>query len=136
MKKCFAVLTTAFLLTSYANAENNAKELFQTKCAICHFEKVPDDKSTVVAPPTPGLIFHMHELFSSKEEIKSHMVSFSLNPSVDSAKLIGAVDRFGLMPSQKELITEEELNLVVDYMIKNFGMTASEHEENQKKHNQ
>lgn len=136
MKKSFTFLATAFLLISFANAEDKAEELFKTKCAICHFEKVPDDKSTVIAPPAPGLIFHMHELFSSKEQIKSHMVSFSLNPSVDSAKLIGAVDRFGLMPSQKELISEEELNLVVDYMIENFGMTASEHEENQKKHNQ
>lgn len=136
MKKCFAVLTTAFLLTTYASANEKVEELFQTKCAICHFEKVPDDKSTVVAPPAPGLMFHMHELFSTDEEIKSHMVSFSLNPSVDSAKLIGAVDRFGLMPSQKDLITEEELNSVVNYMLKNFGMTASEHEENQKKHNQ
>ena len=136
MKIKSLLLTSVLALTTSSFAQDKAEELFTQKCSICHFKKVPEDKSTVIAPPAPGLMFHMNELFSTNKEIKSHMASFSLNPTKESAKLKGAVKRFGLMPSQKDLISEEELTQVVEYMIHNFGMTAAEHDMNQKKHSQ
>lgn len=136
MKLKLLIAISILLSFCSLNASEKGKELFIQKCAICHFEKVPSDKSTVVAPPAPGLMFHMNEIFSTNKEIKNHMTTFTLNPTMQNARLKGAVRRFGLMPSQKDQISEDELKLVVEYMIHNFGMTAAEHTANQKKHMQ
>jgi len=47
---------------------------------------------------------------------------YALNPSKETAKCRPhALKRFGLMPSQKSLVTEKELSLIANYMFENFG---------------
>lgn len=79
LKLILLTILSSFICTLSAN--ENAKELFIQKCSTCHFEKVPADKSTVVAPPAPGLMFHMSELFSTNKQIKNHMMDFVINPT-------------------------------------------------------
>ncbi|MEA1892218.1 MAG: c-type cytochrome [Campylobacterota bacterium] len=124
------ILITASLLLSVDStllASSNGEELFIQKCAICHSMKRPQDKSTMTAPPAKGIMFHMSEDIGSDEKILAHIKSFTLNPTKDKA-ICRSVRRFGLMPSQKENITPEELNTVAHWMIDNLKMTPQEYE--------
>lgn len=44
-----------------------------------------------------------------------------------------SVQRFGLMPSQKDSITVQELDAVAKWMVANLHMDKNEHDNNQKK---
>ncbi len=122
MKKI--ILTLSLAATAlFANA---AEELFMNKCAVCHVMERPQDKSQMIAPPAKGIMFHMSEEIGSDEDILAHIKSFTMNPTKDKA-ICRSVRRFGLMPSQKENITEEELDIVAKWMIANLKMTEQEY---------
>ena len=128
MKKTLLTLT---LLATVLSA-NNGEELFMNKCAVCHVMERPADKSTMVAPPAKGIMFHMGEDIGSDEKILAHIKSFTMNPTKDKA-ICKSVRRFGLMPSQKENITEAELDIVAKWMIANLKMTPEQYENRKKK---
>ncbi len=121
MKKITLMLSLATALFA-----NNAEELFMNKCAVCHIMQRPTDKSQMIAPPAKGIMFHMSEAIGSDEKILAHIKSFTLNPTKEKA-ICPSVRRFGLMPSQKENITEEELDIVAKWMIENLKMTPQEY---------
>jgi len=122
------VLAMALLFTFSSNllASSNAKELFQSKCMTCHTMTRPADKSTMVAPPAKGLMFHMSEDIGSDEKILAHIKSFTMNPTKEKA-ICKSVRRFGLMPSQKESITQAELDIVAKWMVKNLKMSEADY---------
>ena len=122
MKKIILILS---LMATILSA-NNAEELFMNKCAICHVMERPADKSEMVAPPAKGIMFHMGEEIGSDEKILAHIKSFTMNPTKAKA-ICRSVRRFGLMPSQKENITQEELDIVAQWMIENLKMTPEEY---------
>ena len=128
MKK---IILTACLAGSALFA-NGGEELFMNKCATCHVMERPADKSTMIAPPAKGIMFHMGEDIGSDEKILAHIKSFTMNPTKDKA-ICKSVRRFGLMPSQKENITEEELEIVAKWMIANLKMTPEQYENRKKK---
>lgn len=117
---------TLLLITTGLLA-NNAQELFMNKCAICHVMERPVDKSQMSAPPAKGIMFHMSEDIGSDEKILAHIKSFTMNPTKEKA-ICRSVKRFGLMPSQKENITPQELEIVAKWMIENLKMTQEEYE--------
>ena len=121
-----ALRITLMLSLATALFANNAEELFMNKCAICHIMQRPTDKSQMIAPPAKGIMFHMSEAIGSDEKILAHIKSFTLNPTKEKA-ICPSVRRFGLMPSQKENITEEELDIVAKWMIENLKMTPQEY---------
>ena len=44
-----------------------------------------------------------------------------MNPSKEKAKCLPkSIKRFGIMPSQKDNLTEKELSLIVNYIYDNF----------------
>ncbi len=121
------VLASSILLSvSTLSASDNGEELFMQKCAVCHPMKRPEDKSTMIAPPAKGIMFHMGEDIGSDAKILEHIKSFTMNPTKEKA-ICQSVRRFGLMPSQKENITDKELDLVAHWMIENLKMTAEEY---------
>ncbi len=87
----------------------------------------------MIAPGARGVMFHMNEAFTDKNQMKDHIVDFVMNPTKDKA-VCKSTKRFGLMPSQKGAISEKELDTVADWMIANLSMSKSEHDANQKKH--
>jgi len=113
-------------------ASDMAEKLFVEKCAVCHSLQ-KKEFSEMVAPPARGVMFHMNNAFSSKEKMKEHIVDFVMNPSEDKA-ICKSIKRFGLMPSQKGAISNNELDIVADWMIVNLSMSEAEHRANQKKH--
>ena len=133
MKKLILVASVAFTLSTNLFASQDAKEIFIQKCAICHSMTKPTNKSTMLAPPARGVMFHMSEALKTKDKIKDHITDFVLNPTKEKA-ICKSVRRFGLMPSQEGVITKDELDKVATWMIENLsGVTKLQHEKEQKK---
>ncbi len=107
-------------------ASQSGEELFMQKCAVCHVMTRPADKSQMIAPPAKGIMFHMSEDIGSDEKVLAHIESFTVNPTKEKA-ICRSVRRFGLMPSQRDSITDEELNIVAHWMIDNLKMTQEEY---------
>lgn len=105
---------------TFLNADDNkAQDLFKTKCLSCHVYYRPDDISKLVAPPIKGVVRHLRSNFSSQKEIIEHVKDFVINPTKEKA-ICPSVGRFGLMPSQKDLVSKEELEIITKWMLNKF----------------
>jgi len=118
---------TITIASSSSLLASNGAELFEQKCAVCHLMTRPADRSSMIAPPAKGLMFHMGEDVGSDKKILAHINDFVMNPTKEKA-ICPSVKRFGLMPSQKENITKEELHTVAKWMIENLKMTPAQYE--------
>lgn len=137
MKKINKILLIATLAISFNNsllATDNGEELFKNKCGICHPMTRPADRSQMIAPPAKGLMFHMSEELESDEKILAHINSFVINPSKEKA-ICRSVKRFGLMPSQKGIITNEELDIVAKWMVDNLKMSKQDYQNRKNRRN-
>lgn len=118
-------ITLSLILTLNINLfASDGEKLFQEKCASCHTIEIPADKSTLIAPPLKGFMFHMSEHFKTKKEMLAHINSFVMDPSEEKAVCKG-VRRFGLMPSQKGLLTQKELNTIAKWIVKTSAKDCS-----------
>jgi cytochrome c551/c552 len=98
---------------------NEAQTLFEQKCVTCHTYTRPADTSTMVAPPIKGVMFHLRDAFKSNEELKAHIEMMVMQP--DEAKAIcPSVARFGLMPSQKEMLSAKELEQIAQWLVTTY----------------
>lgn len=123
MKKTTPLLAIIIaMLTSNLSASSTAEELFVSKCVICHTMNRPDDRSTMVAPPIRGVMFHLRDEIGSDEKILAHIKSFTMHPTEEKA-ICKSVRRFGVMPSQKDNITKTELDKVAKWLINNINST-------------
>ena len=123
MKKILTVTTLCLVLNNTLLAEDSAKVLFSKKCESCHMTTKPTPKQfkTIVAPAIMGVMNHVKKEFSTKQEAVSFIVDYVLNPTrKKSICMPNKLERFGLMPSQKDNITEEELQKVAQYLYDNF----------------
>lgn len=133
MKKLVLVVVATSLLSISGFASSNAKGLFVQKCAICHSLSFPKSKTDMVAPPAPGVMYHMHQKFNSDAKILAYMRNFVMNPTTKTS-LKKETKRFGLMPSQKGNVTPEELKIITSWMLENIHMNKKQHEQTEKKY--
>lgn len=126
MRKKLILLISFLLLSTASYGNEKGKILFMDKCSSCHVMEIPQDRSTLAGPPAKGIMFHMSEAFSNKADIQKHIEEFVLNPTLEKA-ICRSTRRFGLMPSQKGLITKEELKIVATWMIENLYMNTTEY---------
>jgi len=115
MKK---LLIASVALVSIAFA-NNAQDIFKTKCVMCHTAKVVDSKQNLIGPPADEVMLHVKEKYSNKQEAVKFMKDYILEPDPKKA-LCASMDKFGIMPSQKGVISEQEAQDVLEYMFDNF----------------
>jgi cytochrome c len=87
----------------------------------------------MLGPPVKGVMYHMREEFNNDEDIEAHIQDFVLEPTLEKA-LCKSVRRFGLMPSQKDNVTKEELKIISEWMTKNFKITKEEYINSKKRH--
>ncbi len=123
MKKITIITTISLMLTSslVANSQNSPEELFKTKCVSCHLTFKPSILSTLVAPPIMGVMRHVKMSYPNKDKAIAFMKDYILNPSQDkSICKPQKIKRFGLMPSQKGLVTEKELDIILPWIYDNF----------------
>ena len=122
MKQNTLLLTTALLLFATATATaQDAKTLFDNKCAACHAKTRPSDMSSLVAPPVMGVMRHVKMKYPTKDAAVAFMVDYVLEPIKAKAVCMPQkIQRFGLMPSQKGNVTKEELQAITSWMYDNF----------------
>ena len=123
MKLTTKLLTLAgILLLSTPVYSQDGASLFEAKCASCHVTTRPADISTLVAPPAMGVVRHVKMTYNTKESAVKFMVDYILNPDEKKAVCMAdKIKRFGLMPSQKENVTSEEVQTIATWMYDSFG---------------
>ncbi len=117
----FAMLAVFATLTSTVSANEEAEKSFDTKCAVCHSKTRPADPSKVSAPALMGVMRHVKMHYPDKTSAVTFMVDYVLNPSKEkSICKPQKIERFGLMPSQKGVVTKEELIKISEWMYDNY----------------
>lgn len=73
-----------------------------------------------------GVMFNLKKTFNNdKKATLAFMRDYVVNPSNEKAKCLPkAIKRFGVMPSQKEALSSEELIKVTEYMYNTFPLSG------------
>jgi len=102
-------------------SKKSAEELFKLKCQACHTAVKPTKISTLVAPPIMGTMRHVKMYYPDKARAVEFMRDYVLNPSRNKSLFNQRViDRFGLMPSMRGVISYEELDILLPWLYDNF----------------
>jgi mono/diheme cytochrome c family protein len=133
MKSAATLFTLGTLLcaTMLHAGPTKGEALFDAKCAGCHIKTRPTAKmkKNLTAPPAMGIMNHVKEAFDGdREAVVSFVKSYATNPSEAEAKCLPrSLRRFGVMPSQKDSVTEEELSQIAEYLYDNFPPKGFHH---------
>jgi len=120
MKK---IISFILLATTILSAQSG-DEIFTKNCASCHATILGitndggyDNKYITHAPYIIELVAKLKEETSSKEEFSAFIREYIQNPNKRKS-LYGkrAIKEFGLMPSLKGAMSDEEINVLVDYL--------------------
>ncbi len=132
MLKLFLCISLLFIFTACDEKKPtkilDGKKLLEQKCASCHNLNMPpiisDDE---LAPPIMAIAFHMPDFMEPKDESQrvpmaiEFVVDFVRNPSLEKSKCDEeSIKRYGLMASQKENVTKEEIRAIAEYMFMHY----------------
>jgi cytochrome c551/c552 len=121
MKVKLPILAVSMALLTTSIYAQSGEELFNAKCSACHSTSRPTDMSKVVAPAIMGVMNHIKMSYPKKDEAIVFMKDYIMNPSKEKAICMPTkIERFGIMPSQKGLVTEEELDLILPWIFDTF----------------
>lgn len=119
MKKTLLLLS----LTSTMMFAATAADLTKTNCASCHMltTPTPDMIPTMKAPAMDAVMFHINLVMQDKKEIKDFIMDYVINPEASKSVCeSNKVQNFGVMPSLKGKVSEQDLAAISDYMIANY----------------
>lgn len=125
---------------SYSTAPENVKNLtasnvdgktlFEQKCNLCHrtsFPQTEEDQKSMQAPPIMAVMNHVNggvtvkEGENKREKVIAFIVDYAQHPSKDKSFCEKhAIERFGVMPSQEQNVTPDELNLIANYLCDTY----------------
>ena len=117
------IFTLAIIVSvaSHLNAAPEGLRLLEEKCSSCHMlnssTKVKQTK--ISAPPMWGIMRNLQDSFATHEEGINFIIDYVMNPHID--KMVfpkAAEERFGLMPSMKGKLTDEELKTIANYLYR------------------
>jgi len=132
MLKLLLIASLLFIFTACDDKKPtkklDGKKLLEQKCASCHNLDMPplisDDE---LAPPIMAIAFHMPDFMEAKDESQKipmateFVVDFVRNPLLENSKCDKeSIKRYGLMPSQKENVTEDEVKAIAEYMFRHY----------------
>jgi hypothetical protein len=102
-------------------------DLVQSKCATCHMleKPTPDMLPTLKAPPMEAVMYHTKLVKHDKDQIKAFISDYVINPAAEKSVCeSNKVQQYGVMPSLKGSISEEELSKISDYLIEHYPSNA------------
>jgi len=113
---------------SKATKKLDGKKLIQTKCSSCHDLSLPPKTyKDEVAPPMMAVSFHIAGFMEvadesmrvpkAREFVKDYVINPSSEKSFCDKK---SLQDYGVMPSQKGKVTENELDAITKYMFLHF----------------
>ena len=128
------LLLTILLLLLFTSCEQehkpklNGKKLLEQKCAQCHNIKLPPETfEDEKAPPMMAVSFHIKDFIQTSNEseripkaiefIKDYVINPSASKSFCDKE---SLKTYGVMPSQKGNVTQDELQAIAEYMFKHF----------------
>ena len=132
MLKLFLCFSLLFIFTACNEKKTtkslDGKKLLESKCASCHNLDMPplisDDE---LAPPIMAIAFHMPDFMQAKDESQKipmaieFITDFVRNPLLENSKCDKeSIKRYGLMPSQKEKVSQDELQAIATYMFNHY----------------
>ncbi len=135
MKLISTVVAVSILSVAGFSKESRSPELiFQKKCAMCHTIGKPKNKQfkkRMVAPPVDvamkGVVVTIDAVEGpfKDDELKKESIMFLkdylFNPSREKTNCEDiVVEKFGMMPSLKGFISQEELDIVVPWVYDKF----------------
>ena len=102
----------------------NGEMLLEKKCAVCHNLKMPPDTyEDEKAPPMMAVVFHLKDFMkiTMNDEKFSKFIPFVqdyvIHPSAQKSYCDKeSLKTYGVMPSQKGNVTEDELEAIASYM--------------------
>lgn len=119
MKKMVS-LSLIIGVVSVLIASDVAEELANTKCGSCHLmgaitkEKLDNMK----APPYWAIAKKANERYQNEEDKIKYIVDYTLNPSEEKMLFPKATkEKFGVMPSQKGKVTQDEIRMISSYIL-------------------
>ena len=126
-----AVITLlAFAGCSQTKKANNldGKKLLEQKCSKCHNLDLPPKTFTdEKAPPMMAVAFHVVHFIKTEDESQripkaiAFVKDYVVNPSASKSFCDKAsLKSYGIMPSQKGKVTQEELQAIAEYMFSHF----------------
>lgn len=119
MKKLLSlslILATSGLLF----ASDGAEELANEKCGSCHLMgAISKEKlDRMVAPPYWSISKKVKQASDNKEAAIKFIVDYTINPSEEKMLFPKETkEKFGLMPSQKGNVTEDEIAKIAEYIL-------------------
>ena len=101
-------------------ASDDVADLAEKKCGECHLmglltkEKIDNMK----APPYWAMSKKVKLEFRNRAKMIDFIVDYTLNPTEDKMLFSPMTKkRFGLMPSQKGKVTEDEIRKIAEYFL-------------------
>jgi len=126
---CIAILSLVGCNSSKNHKPiGDVEKLTVQKCSACHNLDMPptivDDEK---APPLYTVTVHLKEWMKTNNpsELKSKFVNFAkdyvINPSLDKSYCTKeALKKYGIMPSQKGNVTEDEVEAIASYIFDKY----------------
>ena len=119
MKKTLLLLS----LTSTMMFAATGAELTETNCASCHMlnTPTPDMIPAMKAPAMDAVMFHINLVMQDKKEIKDFIVDYVQYPKASKSVCeSNKVQNFGVMPSLKGKVSEQDLASIAEHIMTNF----------------
>lgn len=93
---------------------------------------------TLSSPPMTGIAYHMKKVFMdsitgkiNRQSAFNHVFNYVYNPDASQSICDSSrISEYGIMPSLKGSVTEEELAKITDYFLDNFLMKEYKAKEN------
>jgi uncharacterized low-complexity protein len=124
MKKITTLLVALLATFSMVNADDEltGQKVFDSKCVACHFEQMPEKMSDLKAPPMSRISAKVKHAFDdNKTQFVAFVADYIQDPSEEKAKCMArAIKNFGIMPAIGKAMSEEERNVVANWMFDNF----------------
>ena len=106
----------------------DAKKLIDEKCSQCHnLQLPPKTYKNEKAPPMMAVAFHIKDFIQTSNEseripkaiefIKDYVINPSASKSFCDKE---SLKTYGVMPSQKGNVSQDELQAIAEYMFKHF----------------
>lgn len=97
--------------------EHPGKQMFESNCLTCHAhhgKKHGKEHGQRKAPPIFAVKKHYMESYPERKDFIKQVSQWAKNPRADKAKLVHAVEKFGLMPAQD--LKKKELRDIAAYI--------------------
>lgn len=92
---------------------HEGKKLMENKCYVCHNPTSSHDQR--IGPPMIAIKKHYINKNTTKEEFIRAMQNWIKNPTIENAKMRGAVNKFGVMP--KQYFSKKTIEQISEYMF-------------------